>query len=236
MLCSDNLKCLHVEKPEYDACQYRKNLEAGRVFYGKNKGTFNMELTKTETDIKQVIEKPVTLLQSKFQEPTRLYIECYGMMFHVGHLGKQDCTYSLTEDELSNLKCIFEKNVIPHTFILDDMKCIIDGDTIEPANSRVIFQIPGIEQEFVIANYNIWCIRKRYADMIAKALNNKGLKAYVQVSGTYKDRINYDTTKKIADIVKGNVTRVNNGNDITFKMKANEPIVKTRQVSIFEFV
>ena len=35
--CSDALHCLHDDKPYYRGCMYRKNLEAGRVFYGKNK-------------------------------------------------------------------------------------------------------------------------------------------------------------------------------------------------------
>jgi hypothetical protein len=36
--CSDALGCLHREDPEYSGCQYRVNLEAGRIFYGKNAG------------------------------------------------------------------------------------------------------------------------------------------------------------------------------------------------------
>ena len=35
--CSDALKCLHLDDPFYKGCGYRKNLEAGRIFYGKNK-------------------------------------------------------------------------------------------------------------------------------------------------------------------------------------------------------
>ena len=35
--CSDALKCLHPENRFYNGCLYRKNLEAGKVFYGKNK-------------------------------------------------------------------------------------------------------------------------------------------------------------------------------------------------------
>lgn len=34
--CSDALHCIHPDPPYAKACQYRKNLEAGRVFYGKN--------------------------------------------------------------------------------------------------------------------------------------------------------------------------------------------------------
>ena len=35
--CSDAMKCLHSEDRFYNGCMYRKNLEAGRIFYGKNK-------------------------------------------------------------------------------------------------------------------------------------------------------------------------------------------------------
>lgn len=35
--CSDALKCIHADLQYAKACQYRKNLEAGHIFYGKNK-------------------------------------------------------------------------------------------------------------------------------------------------------------------------------------------------------
>lgn len=35
--CSDAGYCLHLKDREYWGCYYRKNLEAGRIFYGKNK-------------------------------------------------------------------------------------------------------------------------------------------------------------------------------------------------------
>lgn len=35
--CSDAKRCLHANKLYSTACQYRHNLEAGRIFYGKNK-------------------------------------------------------------------------------------------------------------------------------------------------------------------------------------------------------
>ena len=35
--CSDARECLHKDNPEYNGCYYRKNLESGRIFYGKNK-------------------------------------------------------------------------------------------------------------------------------------------------------------------------------------------------------
>ena len=35
--CSDNRSCIHKDDPFYRGCYYRKNLEAGRIFYGKNR-------------------------------------------------------------------------------------------------------------------------------------------------------------------------------------------------------
>lgn len=35
--CSDAKRCLHEKDRNYNGCYYRKNLEAGRIFYGKNR-------------------------------------------------------------------------------------------------------------------------------------------------------------------------------------------------------
>ena len=35
--CSDAKECLHAKDRNYNGCYYRKNLEAGRIFYGKNR-------------------------------------------------------------------------------------------------------------------------------------------------------------------------------------------------------
>ena len=37
ILCSDAGHCLKAKDPDYNGCQYRKNLEAGRIFYGINR-------------------------------------------------------------------------------------------------------------------------------------------------------------------------------------------------------
>lgn len=36
-LCSDAKKCVHIDRAYSNGCEYRKNLEAGKIFYGKNK-------------------------------------------------------------------------------------------------------------------------------------------------------------------------------------------------------
>lgn len=35
--CSDAKKCIHANQLYSKACEYRKNLESGKIFYGKNK-------------------------------------------------------------------------------------------------------------------------------------------------------------------------------------------------------
>lgn len=35
--CSDVGSCLHADNADYLGCSYRRNLESGRIFYGKNK-------------------------------------------------------------------------------------------------------------------------------------------------------------------------------------------------------
>ena len=35
--CSDAKACLHAKDRNYNGCYYRKNLESGRIFYGKNR-------------------------------------------------------------------------------------------------------------------------------------------------------------------------------------------------------
>lgn len=37
MQCSDSLKCVHENRIYAMGCKYRRNLEAGRIFFGKNK-------------------------------------------------------------------------------------------------------------------------------------------------------------------------------------------------------
>lgn len=43
--CSDRKKCVHKNKLYSMACSYRKNLDAGRIFYGKNKNIKNFHET-----------------------------------------------------------------------------------------------------------------------------------------------------------------------------------------------
>lgn len=40
--CSDQRRCIHPDRAYSTACQYRKNLEQGKIFYGKNKNIGSM--------------------------------------------------------------------------------------------------------------------------------------------------------------------------------------------------
>lgn len=40
MQCSDAMKCIHPDKIFARGCYYKKNLEAGKIFYGKNASQF----------------------------------------------------------------------------------------------------------------------------------------------------------------------------------------------------
>lgn len=46
--CSDAGYCLHLNEKEYWGCGYRKNLEAGRIFYGKNAKTNDKEVKQVK--------------------------------------------------------------------------------------------------------------------------------------------------------------------------------------------
>lgn len=187
--CSDNLKCLHIGESDYDGCMYRQNLESGKVFYGKNAG--------------KVIDINGATDNVRWKSPRRIYLDCFTRFFHVGHLSSKGYTYPLLEDEFELVKTYFSDCAIPffeyemEKLIKDfEQKCIIEGDEREPANARIIFKIPGCEQEFVVGNYNVCCIRKRYADLISKAMSLKGFVARVELSGNYAKVVDYDRNRE----------------------------------------
>jgi hypothetical protein len=161
--CSDVGKCIFTSDPDYDGCQYSKNLDAGRNFY-------------STVVIKQNVQ-PV-------KKPERIYLDCYNRCFNVGKLSKE-MTYRLSDIEINAIIDNFKKLEIPHVIDTVPEKCIMDGDAEEPANNRVTFKVPENEQTFVIANYNSCYIKKKYAEGIAKALKMKGIAAETQLVGQY---------------------------------------------------
>ena len=159
--CSDNRKCLHEGNPEYAGCKYKKNLEAGRIFYGKN-------AAKT-----QHIQK---------QQPKNIYLACFQNLFAVHKRRKDTWSQLLNATEVKHLSDVFLSLKIPFRTELDFVN--IDGVIYEddsPCNSRVKVTID--EQEYNIFRHDIMMIKPVYADLIAKALNAKGLKSTVELVG-----------------------------------------------------
>ena len=90
----------------------------------------------------------------------------------------------------------------------------MEGEEQEPANSRVVFKVPGNEQEFVIANYNACYILKRYAMGIVKAMVAKGIEAKINLVGPYANVITKVMPKVITPEVE-NITKTPNVNTDT---------------------
>lgn len=246
MMCSEKESCLFPEDEFYTACMYRKNLEAGRIFYGSKKNK------KTEIplpDNKVIINLQNPERTGKISEQTgkvperfrknqeRIYLDCYDRNFNVGHISGKDLTYQLTEQELEFLKETFTNIGIPFTCKCDENKCVLEGTKEEPANARVTFNIQDNEQKFVIANFNGGClILKRYADGIAKALKAKGIDAKVNLSGAYDRIVDYKKNVQIKNEVQNlSVTQntttnpVRNGN---LSQKPAHQEVKQREKGI----
>lgn len=209
MECSDNMGCIVPNDKDYSGCGYRKNLEDGRIFYGKNKGI-------------HIVKKPEVKLD-------KLYLDCNDRNFKIGRLSKNGFTSPLTVEEVEFLTQKLTELSIPHIFYLDEQKCIMEGDAHEPANSRVNFTVPECEAEFVIANYNSCFMLKRYADGIAKALNLKGFTASVEVKGSYAGVVTYKhvekpAIKKVIDVKPAILT------------PSPMPVKVNRQISFFDLL
>lgn len=204
--CSDNAACLFLADEEYSGCQYRKNLESGRIFYGKNAGKVIAISNFVAKDEQVVADAPARSEKnnSKWVE-RRVYIDCYNRLFNVGHLSRNGFTYQLNAEELELVRHAFENAKVPFLTELVEDKCVMEGDEVEPANARILFKVNGSEQEFVVGNYNSCPIRKRIADKICQALKAKGFVAKVEMFGSYSAKMDYDAGKSIREFVKTEV-------------------------------
>ena len=74
--CSDELCCLKADNPDYKGCLYRKNLEAGNVFYGINKGITieEFESLKKEKEQARALEKRKRRAGEKHETQPRSYV------------------------------------------------------------------------------------------------------------------------------------------------------------------
>lgn len=169
--CSDSGECIFSGNVDYLGCYYSKNLKAGRNFYST---------------------KPVV---SRWTEQ-KLFLDCYDRNFKIGHRGSNGLSYPLKEDEYNLLLEKLPALEVPVLTESENNKCIMEGTEQEPANSKVVFSVPEIEQEFVIGNYNQCYILPRYSEGIVKALQKKGIIARVEHIGSYAYRKSYVVERK----------------------------------------
>ena len=180
MKCSDNGRCLFPDDETYEGCMYNKNLLAGKNFYSKK------------------------IISAAVKKHDKIFIDCYERNFKVGRLGKTGFTYPLDNSEIELIAETFEKHKIPYSHVSEDSKCVMEGEEQEPANSRVVFKVPGNEQEFVIANYNACLILKKYATGVIKAMLAKGIDAKLNLVGQYANVI----TKVIPKVITPDVENI----------------------------
>lgn len=228
MACSEQESCLFPDDEFYKACMYRKNLEAGRIFYGskareknkipvpENKVILNLQNPERND---QVPEETVKIPERFRKNQERIYLDCYQRHFNVGHLSGKDLTYPLTEQEAKLLQETFRELEIPYVCQADENKCILEGTKEEPANARVSFCIQGSEQKFVIANFNSCLILKRYADGIAKALKAKGIEANVHLMGAYDRVVDY---KRVPELQTKNELKPERNENIALNVTSHE--------------
>lgn len=208
--CSDELKCLWPVKGKY--CWYRQNLEAGRIFYGKNKG-------KDINLVKQEIEPdPVEINQ--------IYLHCYDRLLSIYSFKRgYTCSrsYELTKEQINRILDEFRTKEIPYSTIIVESECVVDKiEDQNPANSRVIFKIG--DTEFSVYNFNDHLIKFKAAENIAKALSAKGIKAESEiVSKVFNKSNNYKAYTPTPSVAP--------------KETRKEPNKKPeyKQVSIFDF-
>lgn len=218
--CSDCGNCLFIGNEEYEGCQYRKNLDAGRIFYGTRAGEIVLENTEIVLVNTEIVQKK--------QLPEHIYISCYERYFRIGHLGRNGFSYPLKDEEKELLIEKLKALDIPYAMDDDETKCIVDGDADEPANSKVYFSFEEKGQRFSIANYNAYLIRKRYADGIAKSLSKKGIKAETQLIGAYSGKTDYVRNKVVTTVEKKEENAIN-------ELKLPEKQVY-KQISFFDML
>jgi hypothetical protein len=213
--CSNIGSCLFLNDEDYSGCIYSKNLSKGLNFYSANKNLASERIVQKCAQVVEKCEQIVENLDKRIEKiNAHIYIDCLERNFKIGRLGKTGFSYPLEQTEIGMIIDCFNINKIPYATETDSKKCVMEGTVEEPANSRVVFKLPEIEQEFVISNFNAAYIKKRYADGIAKALKNKGLTASVSLVGAYARVTTYPKqapvipkqTMKAANIDTQNIT------------------------------
>lgn len=166
--CSRALKCLRADRPEYGGCGYRRNLEDGRVFYGKG--------ASGEPEDKRA---PAT------NDTPLLFLFCFGRLFSIRARLKTGLSMKLSEKEAEDLREVFIRNSIPYkTSIASQTECVVDRPAKEdpsPANSRVVFITAS--GEYHALNFNDCLIKRSTARKVAVVLENHGIRSMVECAG-----------------------------------------------------
>jgi len=159
--CSNEKKCLQLGNDNYIGCQYRKNLEAGRIFYGINK------------------DKPA--------HKRGMYLHCFNRLFKIAIYSKGN-SYSLNEAQIGEISTLFDTVKIPYKTQIEDDLCVTDtvkeNDT---CNAFVLIDIA--ENTYKISNYNSYLIKSKTAELICKAFANKNISSQVCVSQREYNRV-----------------------------------------------
>ncbi len=177
--CSDALECIHKGNPLYDGCTYRKKLESGIVFYGKNCNIIG--------PIRNGIILPSQIIKKdkhKDKINTEVYLTCYKRPFKVLRRSNS-LSYRLDEQHSKIVIDFFSLSQIPFKTRLDMFE-ELPGDDVEvtgPCNSRVVFKIN--DTEYHILNFNSYLIHNWYAEKINKSFKSKDIESRVELIGSY---------------------------------------------------
>ncbi|EPR10126.1 hypothetical protein [Ruminiclostridium papyrosolvens] len=211
MKCSDAWGCIHADHPLFANCTYRKKLEAGICFYGKNTNIFEPLKNGKLPDGFVPFQKP----QAKVKKEPRpeVYITCYKVPFSVLIRSSNTWSYKLDSDSAVLIKDEFDSNNIPYKTSLELLEDL-PGDEVDidgPCNSRVVFKIK--EKEFHILSFNSYLIQNWYAEKLNKSLLSKGFESRVELIGMYahsKSHVN-SITKDLSDVRPAKKEVIHNG-------------------------
>jgi hypothetical protein len=182
-------------------------LEAGRIFYGANRNVFGPITDGSEWKQEPPEEvKPVAgdMREAEIDTPAEivdksLFLHCMGRVFAIYARQKNLWSMDLTPEQVKSIEAEFDKAGIPYKLQIDDMnECIIDHPTENdpaPANSRVVFEIDGIE--YHVLNYNSYLIKRSTAEKISKAFDNHFITSYVELRGKYFNKVYIPETKPV---------------------------------------
>lgn len=203
--CSDSRSCLHKSEPDYAGCMYRKNLEKGRIFYGKNanirvetESMNSRELQQEIEKIKEIEEREDEHISKEYLQPEtiqekpkiipnwmkpeyNIYLNCYNQSFKLCVRNKVRLSYGLKEESFTKLKNLFDALSIPYTTELSESEQEVKEKQI--CNYRVI--IEAGEDKYNVLNYNSLLIPEKIARGIQKAFEAKGIPASIEQYGRY---------------------------------------------------